>query len=84
MPHLAAIVLEVLQTTIELHDGEPLIVAILSMPSLCNEDCYRASLAMHAEIPEAMADLSDNIEKLIPCTATEHTQDHTGTVTEHA
>ena len=30
------------------------------------------SFARGAEVPEAMADVSDHIEKLIPCTATEH------------
>ena len=32
------------------------------------------SFSQDAEVPEAMADSSDDIEKFIPCTATEHAQ----------
>ena len=44
------------------------------------------SFARGAEVPEAMADVSDHIEKLIPCTATEHApmQELHSTATEHA
>ncbi len=44
------------------------------------------SFSRDTEVPEAMADLSDDIEKLIPCTATEHapTQKLHSTATEHA
>ena len=44
------------------------------------------SFSRDAEVPEAMADLSDDIEKLIPCSATEHapTQELHSTATEHA
>ena len=42
------------------------------------------SFSQDAKLPEAMADSSDDIEKFIPCTASEHAQDHTGIVTEQA
>ena len=44
------------------------------------------SFSRGAEVPEAMADVSDHIEKLIPCTTTEHapTQELHSTATEHA
>ena len=44
------------------------------------------SFSRDAEVPKAMADLSDDIEKLIPGTATEHApaQKLHPTATEHA
>ena len=45
-----------------------------------------ASLFRDTEVPEAMVAVDDNIEKLIPCTATQHapTQELHSAATEHA
>ena len=48
--HLRKTIQALLQNMPNMHlHGLPLTVALLSMPPLCNEDCYRASLAMHTD-----------------------------------